>query len=150
MPWRKRRESIRRVLIFRLGSLGDTVVALPAFHVIARAFPLAERQVLTNMPRNAKETDLDAVLGGTGLVHDYLHFDPADRSPAALGEARAKVRAFAPDLVVYLAEQTTRTRMLRHIAFFAASGITDIVGLPPFGGDGTHLRDRTLNEWESE
>jgi hypothetical protein len=55
--------SVRRVLIFRLGSLGDTIVALPAFHLIARAFPDAERIVLTDEPRNAQESDPDGVLG---------------------------------------------------------------------------------------
>lgn len=150
MPWQKTRDAIRRVLIFRLGSLGDTVVALPALHLIARAFANAERRVLTNISRNARESDLDAVLNGTGLVHGYMHFDPADRSPTALSEARRTVRDYAPDLVVYLAEQTTRIRMLRHVAFFAAAGVTNIVGLPAFGADGSHLRNRTLNEWESE
>ena len=33
-----------RVLIYRLGSLGDTLVALPALHLTARAFPSAERR----------------------------------------------------------------------------------------------------------
>ncbi|MFM8990095.1 MAG: hypothetical protein ACKOUS_10790, partial [Alphaproteobacteria bacterium] len=69
MPWRRGPDDVRRVLVFRLGSLGDTVVALPSFHRVARAFPRAERRVLTNVPRSARETDLDAVLGGTDLVH---------------------------------------------------------------------------------
>ena len=29
---------VKRVLIYRLGSLGDTVVALPSLHLVARAF----------------------------------------------------------------------------------------------------------------
>src|SRR5271163_4228004 len=29
----------QRVLIYRLGSLGDTLIALPALHLVARAFP---------------------------------------------------------------------------------------------------------------
>jgi heptosyltransferase-3 len=36
------------VLIFRLGSIGDTVVALPCFHAIERAFPGHRRVLLTN------------------------------------------------------------------------------------------------------
>ena len=43
-----------RILIYRLGSLGDTVVALPCFHLIARKFPHAERVLLTNFPVHAK------------------------------------------------------------------------------------------------
>ena len=56
--WRQpasRSRGIRRVLIYRMGSLGDTVVALPALHLVDRAFPLAERRMLTNFPVNAKD-----------------------------------------------------------------------------------------------
>jgi len=41
MPWRRIPDDVRRVLVFRLGSLGDTVVALPSFRLVARAFPQA-------------------------------------------------------------------------------------------------------------
>ncbi len=43
-------KAIQRVLLYRVGSLGDTMVALPAFHLVARAFPGAERRLLTNYP----------------------------------------------------------------------------------------------------
>ena len=78
--------SARTVLIFRLGSLGDTVVALPSFRLIARSFPAARRVVLTNVPRSAQETDLDAVLAGTGLVHGYMHtIRPIEARPPRRG-----------------------------------------------------------------
>ncbi len=44
----------KRVLIYRLGSLGDMLIALPALHLVARAFPGAERRMLTNIPVNVK------------------------------------------------------------------------------------------------
>ena len=37
-----------KVVIYRLGTLGDTIVALPCFHQIARVFPNAARIILTN------------------------------------------------------------------------------------------------------
>jgi len=49
---------VERVLIYRLGSLGDTVAALPCFHLIERAFPDAERLVLTNVPVSTKAAPL--------------------------------------------------------------------------------------------
>jgi heptosyltransferase-3 len=150
MPWRKLPETADRILIFRLGSLGDTVVALPSFRLIARRFPHAERIVLTNVPRNARETDLDAVLGGTGLVHGYMHFDPGERSASALAAVRREIRGFAPDALVYLVEQSTRLRMVRHLAFFASCGVMSVVGLPEFGADGVHRRDPATGLWESE
>mgnify|MGYP003344574848 CR=1 FL=1 len=39
-----------------------------SFHLVARAFPRAERRVLTNVPRSARETDLDV---GQGFKNHY-------------------------------------------------------------------------------
>ncbi len=150
MNWGDVPDAARRVLIFRLGSLGDTVVALPSFRHVARAFPEARRIVLTNVPRSARETDLDVVLGGTGLVHGYMHYDPADRGAAAIARVRREIRALAPDILVYLAEQSSRLRMLRHLAFFIGCGVASIVGMPEFGAEGQHLFDGGTGLWESE
>lgn len=143
-------QTVRTVLIFRLGSLGDTVVALPSLRHVARAFPDARRTVLTNVPRSARETDLDAVLAGTGLVNDYLHYDPAERSAAAVARVRREIRALAPDVLVYLAEQSSRLRMLRHLAFFVSCGVACILGMPEFGAEGQHLFDAASGLFESE
>ena len=61
--------AMKTVLIFRLGSLGDTVVALPCFHKIAKSFPEARRIVLTNVPVASNAAPLLQVLDGdlTGL-----------------------------------------------------------------------------------
>ena len=71
---------VERVLIYRLGSLGDTIVALPCFHQIERAFPDAERRLRTNIPVHAKAPAAAAVLGDSGLVHGYLQYPVGMRS----------------------------------------------------------------------
>src|SRR5882757_2146589 len=76
--------STKRVLIYRLGSLGDTLVALPAFHLIARAFPDAERRLLTNFPVNAKAPPAAAILENTNLIHGYFRYAAGTRSPREL------------------------------------------------------------------
>ncbi len=72
------------ILIYRLGSLGDTVVALPALKLVARAFPDAERWMLTNFSTSAKAAPMAAVLAGMGLVHGYIEYPIGMRSPRAL------------------------------------------------------------------
>lgn len=64
-----------RVLIFRPGSVGDTMVCLPCFHLIARRFPNAERRVLTNSPVSKVSVSVKSILDGTGLVDDYFEVD---------------------------------------------------------------------------
>ncbi len=78
--WRHGKEATRRVLVYRLGSLGDMLVALPALHLVARAFPEAERRMLTNVPVSAKAPAAAAILEGTGLVQGYMRYAVGTRS----------------------------------------------------------------------
>ena len=64
----------RRILIYRLGSLGDTAAMLPGFHLIARAFPDAERVLLTNIHGNGKASTIESILEGTDLVHGSIAY----------------------------------------------------------------------------
>src|SRR4051794_4329192 len=74
----------KRVLIYRMGSLGDTLVALPALHLVARAFPRAERRLLTNIPVNVKAPPAAAILEHTGLVDGYFRYIVGTRSVGEL------------------------------------------------------------------
>src|SRR5690349_11795550 len=94
-----------RIVIYRLGSLGDTVVALPCFHRISQSFPGAERILLTNVPVSTKAAPVEAVLKGTGLVHGVLAYPLSLRSPRALLRLRSQLRAVGADTLVYLAEK---------------------------------------------
>ena len=60
---------VNKVLIHRLGSLGDTLVALPAFRLVRGAFPEAKITVLTNHAHSdhAKSVGMTAILDGAGL-----------------------------------------------------------------------------------
>jgi heptosyltransferase-3 len=121
---------VERVLIYRLGSLGDTVVALPCFHQIARAFPDAERRLLTNIPVHAKAPAAFAVLDGSGLVHDYLPYPIATRNFAELITLQREIRAFRAQVLVYLTPRRTAGDVLRDAAFFRLCGIQRLIGLP--------------------
>lgn len=121
-----------RVLIFRPGSLGDTVVALPCFHLLARAFPNAERRVLTNSPRRAAQVAVESVIGGTGLVHGYFEvdYDRIRNLPNELWALRKRIKQWSPDLLVYLTEPRKRGRLFCERTFFKLCGLTRIIGLP--------------------
>jgi lipopolysaccharide heptosyltransferase III len=120
----------RRVLIYRLGSLGDTVVALPCFHLIARTFFDAERRLLTNVPISTKAAAPASVLGGTGLVHSFMSYPVGMRNWVSLQRLSATIRGWKPDVVVYLAEPRGLVGSVRDAYFFRASGVKKIVGIP--------------------
>jgi len=121
---------IRRVLIYRLGSLGDTVVALPCFHLIARSFPDAERILLTNFPVHAKAAASASVLGDSGLVHSTMHYTVGTRGIGKLMRLVREIRRFRPDVLVYLMPLRSWNSVRRDRIFFRAAGVRRIVGLP--------------------
>jgi ADP-heptose:LPS heptosyltransferase len=122
--------SVKRLLIYRLGSLGDTVVALPSLHLIARSFPNAERRLLTNLPVESKAAPAAAVLEHSGLVHGYLHYRVGERNLRNLLRLRAEIRAWRPDAVVYLAAYRGRGELIRDWIFFRVCGIGRLYGFP--------------------
>jgi heptosyltransferase-3 len=122
--------TVRRVLIYRLGSLGDTVVALPCFHLIARAFPEAERRLLTNAPVHEKAPLSAEVLAESGLVHGTMKYAVGLRNILGLLSLRKQVREFRPDLLVYLGPVRGIKAARRDGQFFRLCGVKQIVGLP--------------------
>jgi heptosyltransferase-3 len=122
--------SVKKVLIYRLGSLGDTVVALPCFHLIARIFPNADRVLLTNFPAHAKAPASAAVLGDSGLVHGYMRYTMGTRRIGELLRLAFRIRRFSPDVLVYLMPLRTLRNVRRDRLFFRLAGIKRIACLP--------------------
>ena len=121
---------VRRVLIYRMGSLGDTVVALPSLHLIARAFPDAERRMLTNFPVSVKAPAAAAVLGESGLVHGYFRYVVGTRSPVELLKLWWTLRRFRADVLVYLGPVRGVAAAKRDARFFRLCGISKQIGVP--------------------
>lgn len=122
--------SPKRVLIYRIGSLGDTVVALPSLHLVARAFPGAERRLLTNFPIAVKAPPAAAVLENTGLVDGYFRYSIGTRSPRELLSLWWKLVCWRPHTVVYLAGARGLKAARRDVRFFRLCGIRKIIGAP--------------------
>lgn len=122
--------NIKRVLIFRLGSLGDTVVALPALHLVARAFPHAERRLLTNFPVNSKAAPAADILEHTDLVQGYIQYPVGTRNPRTLLSLWWKLARWRPQVLVYLGAKRGTVSARRDAAFFRLCGIPRMVGVP--------------------
>ncbi len=118
------------VLIYRLGSLGDTVVALPCFHAVARAFPDRRRLVLTNVPVSSKAAPLEIILRDSGLIHGVIDYPVGTRQVAALWRLRRAIRATGADTMVYMAAPRGRASLQRDLLFFRLCGIRHMIGAP--------------------
>lgn len=140
----------QRVLIYRLGSLGDMVVALPALHLIKRSFPQARRLLLTNHPVHSKAPAASAVLGNSGLVDGFISYPVGARSVMRLAKLWWQIARFRPQVLVYLAASRGDDHVKRDARFFRVCGISKIIGLPlgP-SAKSTYFPETTLWEHES-
>ena len=118
------------VVIYRLGSLGDTVVALPCFHAIARAHPDAKRIVLTNFPVSSKAAPLEGIIGGSGLIDHALAYPVGTRSLRALWSLRQQLRDLDADTLYYLTPARGLGAAWRDWLYFKLCGFKRIVGAP--------------------
>jgi ADP-heptose:LPS heptosyltransferase len=137
------------IIIYRLGSLGDTVVALPCFHQIARVFPNHERILLTNLPVHAKAAAAQLVIGESGLIDGYITYPVGTRNPLELAKLWWKIRRVRPSAIVYLTPPRGEQTMKRDEKFFRACGVNRIIGIPS-GEFAEHRFDPALGLYESE
>ncbi len=122
--------NVRRVLIYRLGSLGDMAIAVPALRLVQRAFPNAQRRMLTNVPVHAKAPAAAAVLDGSGLVDGYFRYEVGTRNVWKLGKLILQLRVWRPEVVVYLAAARGVAAAGRDLRFFRVCGIRRVMGAP--------------------
>lgn len=120
---------MERVVIFRLGSLGDTVVALPCFHLIERAFPDAERIVLTNHPVSSKAPAVESVLRSSGLIHGTVSYQIGSRNPREAARLARALRGHRARVLIYLQDHSVGAARL-DVAFFRLCGFRRIIGAP--------------------
>lgn len=142
--------AVRRVLVYRIGSLGDTIVALPCFHLLERLYPNAERILLTNFPIHQKAPAAASLLDGSNLIHGYMRYTIGTRNPRELLRLALEIRRFKPDVLVYLMPVRSQQAVQRDKHFFQlAAGVKHIVGLPD-AAHLTHKKNPTTGLYESE
>jgi heptosyltransferase-3 len=118
------------VLIFRLGSIGDTVVALPCFHGIARAFSQHRRVLLTNELATSRTSSAESILNGTGLVDEVIYYPVGDFSARQTLALMGEIRKLGPATLIYLAERPDALSAYRDLVFFKAAGVPRTIGFP--------------------
>jgi ADP-heptose:LPS heptosyltransferase len=125
---------MRNILIYRLGSLGDTVVALPALHLVRRVFPEARLSLLTNKPVASKAAAMENVLGPDFFAH-VMNYPVGTRNPAKLLVVAKRIRAGNFDALVNLAAARGRWNALRDQLFFRLCGVRSTFGFPQVQSD---------------
>ena len=117
------------IIIFRIGSLGDTVVALPCFHQVARKFPNSQRILVTDMPASTKAASVESVIGRGDLIDGVIYFPPPPRKIRDFMELRAQILEMKANTLIYIADRNIFST-LRDLCFFRSCGIRHVIGAP--------------------
>jgi len=124
----------QNILIFRIGHLGDSLVALPALWAIRKAFPAAHITLLTNIDvKNPHYISPRNILPQSGLIDSWLSFPTTSQRTEKL---RALVRLLVDlrrekyDALIYLMPRMRNRRQIdRDRNFFRLAGISNILGM---------------------
>jgi ADP-heptose:LPS heptosyltransferase len=118
----------RRILVYRCGALGDTIVALPAMRAVREAFPDAELVLMT-------ANDGPGILWTDQVLREFQWFAHVVTYRAReLASVRGllgvlgRVRRLRPDVVVYLgSDHNSGIRVVRDRLFFLLAGATRFI-----------------------
>jgi ADP-heptose:LPS heptosyltransferase len=141
---------LRRVLIFRLGSLGDTVVALPCLNRVVELTPNAERIAVTNVPVSRAAPSLASMLVDGGFIDDVIDYPVGARSPRLLLDLARRIRALEAEALIYIGGGRGVAAAWRDVAFFRLAGLKRIIGAPLSADLERPRIDRVSGEVERE
>lgn len=141
-----------RVLVYRIGSIGDTVVALPAMWHLKSKYPNASITTLTNFPvtQTGKESSLSMILEGTDIVSDYIEYPVRTLGLRGLLQLCARIRQGKFDILIYLMPVRSLRQLIRDWLFFKLCGIPKLVGLKFLRHAQTRLYNTETVLWEHE
>jgi asparagine synthase (glutamine-hydrolysing) len=125
-----------RIVVYRIGQLGDTIVALPAMWAIKENFPEAELTLLCDQHPHTNYILASDLLKDAGIFHDFLAY-PVEKlgtsSARRAAELLRKLRERKFDTLVYLAPSgRSPARVRRDKWFFRAAGIGTPIGMTGF------------------
>jgi heptosyltransferase-3 len=128
------KQAVARILIFRIGELGDTLIALPALRAVREAFPLAHIALLGNADNRGRHVTPQQILPAHDLIDEWISY-PSDYRGAFSHRLRllAKLRRGAFDTLIYLAPRIRRPADVRRdLLFFRLAGISNVIGQKGF------------------
>jgi len=127
------------VLVYRIGSLGDTLVSVPALRATRAAFPGARITLLCDRQVGQSYVLASDLLKDSGLVDDVILY-PIDHSwrgrllrPVAMAGLFINLRRRRFGALVYLAPSNRPPESIaRDRRFFGAAGIPRLIGFRGF------------------
>jgi ADP-heptose:LPS heptosyltransferase len=117
------------IVVYRLGSLGDTVVSLPCFRAVRARYPQARITVLTNRPVALVAPPLQQVLP-PDLIDDAIIYPVGTRRLSDFLRIRREIRMTGARTLIFLGGGRGILQTYRDCLFFRSCGIKRIIGAP--------------------
>lgn len=144
--------SAKKILIFRIGQLGDMLVSVPALWAIRDNYPEAHLTLLCDGHVDNNYVTAFDVLEGAGIVDDFFPYYIVDsrlkrltRFVRMLG-LMWHLRSVHYDIMVYLVPSIRSKRQIRRdTLFFHLAGIRKFIGIKSF----RHLPKKILGQFMS-
>jgi len=130
-----------KILVYRLGSLGDSIVAIPALKLIRSKFADATITILTNLPIEEKAAPIESVLKGTNLYDEIIYYPHKLRSVNGLYKLHRQIRREGFNYLFYLASRKSLAAVIRDYLFFKLCNIKKLIGFPFNKKDRVPLRE---------
>lgn len=125
-----------RVIVYQIGSLGDTVISIPALKAVRRHYGSRAHIVLMHEYRQNNIASPAEVLDGLGLVNEFITYRLFNNHIKQLFYMMAlamRLRAKRFQSAVYLApSERPASSVKRDAAFFRLSGIKNKIGFYAF------------------
>lgn len=122
--------TVERILIYRPGQIGDTIIALPALWAVRHHFLDARLCLLSDRHPHSNFVLAEQVLP-EGLIDEWMNY-PADQegvSPKVFPELLCEIRRRRFNTLVYLAPRNRRRiQVWRDLSFFRLAGIRHFLG----------------------
>ena len=123
-------ETCRRVAVFRIGHIGDTIVAMPALWTVRKYFPNAEILYFTQaITATANVQGLDVLRRGTVYDRPLAYQFSGGVSKLEILKSIVKLRRERVDALIYLPPARSAAQLDRDAKFFRLAGIKRIIGM---------------------
>ena len=142
----------RNILVFRIGSIGDTLISMPALKLLKKSYPNAKFTVLSNYPltNGGKECPLKDILDGEGIFDNFIEYKVEKINLSNLINFIKTIKKINPDLFVYLMPIRSLNQLIRDWILFKFCGFKNIIGLRFSAQMQTRIFDAGSGFWEHE
>lgn len=117
------------ILVYRMGNLGDIVVALPAFHALRDRYPRARMMLVTSPTKRGAPGAVEVLAKDDTFNEMVVYYEDESSSPAFLRKLRRQIIDAKVDCAILLPDDLSTAKSLaKQMAILAASGVRRIIG----------------------